>query len=109
MVVHHPKGGCAILQPPPGEDGTGGPQLVAVTLTRGGESPIQGLELGIQAVQGAWWCGLWAGQPHAPIGLEQWTLLGPLLVAGWHGGGRAIGEAAPGQGAWLGSEIPRLQ
>ena len=30
----------------------GGPQLVAVTLTRGGESPIQGLELSIQAVQG---------------------------------------------------------
>ena len=51
-VVHHPKGGCAILQPPPGEDGMGGPQLVAVTLTQGGESPIQGLELGIQAVQG---------------------------------------------------------
>ena len=40
-VVHHPKGSCAILQPPPGEDGMGGPQLVAVTLTRGGESPIQ--------------------------------------------------------------------
>ena len=52
MVVHHPKGGCAILQPPPGEDGMGGPQLVAVSLMQGRELPIQGLELGIQAVQG---------------------------------------------------------
>ena len=51
-MINYLEGGQIILQLPPGKDGMVGPQLIAVSLMQGRELLVQGLELGIQAVQG---------------------------------------------------------
>ena len=111
VVIHHPEGSCTIFYPPSRLYSAVGPQLAAVTLTQGRELPVQGLKLGVQAVQGCTGvgCRLSAGQPQGSKGLEQWVPLGLLFVASWHGRGGAIGGATPGQGVGLGLEGPYLQ
>ena len=61
MVVYYLEGSCTIIHPPAGVDGVGGPQLVAVTLTRGRTLPVQSLELSVLTVQGCRYTGSWLG------------------------------------------------
>ena len=109
-MVHHLKGSCAILQPPPGEDSTGSPQLVAVTLTQGGESLIQGLELGIQAVQGhaVVWAVGWTAAHTNRTGAVDAAGATPCGRLAWGGRGYQGGRTKAGGMAGVGDTMPTV-